>query len=108
MSGDESETPFDSTAENSDDLYIPRGSSHPPDGSVSPDGTVHIVPTVGTAGGWSVQLLIGDYVVHQKYGIGMFTRVVRKAKVLNREEVRAGGAEGEEERSNDCSSRSLS
>mmetsp|Transcript_24990 Transcript_24990/g.36953 ORF Transcript_24990/g.36953 Transcript_24990/m.36953 type:complete len:1110 (+) Transcript_24990:134-3463(+) len=42
---------------------------------------------VGSAGGWTLEVFPGDFVVHRKYGIGRFDRTVIKAKrKLNKEE----------------------
>jgi len=35
---------------------------------------------VGSAGGWSLEVFPGDYVVHRKYGIGRFERTTLKPK----------------------------
>ncbi len=42
---------------------------------------------VGSAGGWTLEVFPGDFVVHRKYGIGRFDRTVIKPKrKLNKEE----------------------
>jgi len=40
---------------------------------------------VGSAGGWSLEVFPGDFVVHRKYGIGRFEGVVVKPKKLSKE-----------------------
>ncbi len=35
---------------------------------------------VGSAGGWSLEIVPGDFVVHKKYGIGRFDRTFKKEK----------------------------
>ena len=45
---------------------------------------------VGSAGGWSLEIFPGDFVVHRKYGIGRFDKTVLKQKAkLSQEEKRA-------------------
>ena len=45
---------------------------------------------VGSAGGWSLEVFPGDYVVHRKYGIGRFDKAVIKAKTkLTKEDEEA-------------------
>lgn len=45
---------------------------------------------VGSAGGWSLEVYPGDYVVHQKYGIGQFRATLVHAKTkLSPEEIAA-------------------
>jgi len=44
---------------------------------------------VGSAGGWSLEVFPGDFVVHRKYGIGRFDGTTTKAKNLNDEERKA-------------------
>jgi len=45
---------------------------------------------VGTAGGWTLEIFPGDFLVHQKYGIGRFEKtVVRKKNKLTKAEVAA-------------------
>lgn len=48
---------------------------------------------IGSAGGWSLEVFPGDYVVHRRYGIGKFeaTRLRPKTK-LNQQEVEARDA----------------
>ena len=42
---------------------------------------------VGSAGGWSLEVFPGDFVVHRKYGIGRFDKTVVKPKTkLSKEE----------------------
>mmetsp|Transcript_32183 Transcript_32183/g.68104 ORF Transcript_32183/g.68104 Transcript_32183/m.68104 type:complete len:1250 (-) Transcript_32183:85-3834(-) len=36
--------------------------------------------SVGSAGGWSLEVFPGDFVVHRKYGIGRYERTVLKSK----------------------------
>jgi transcription-repair coupling factor (superfamily II helicase) len=38
---------------------------------------------VGSAGGWSLEIFPGDFVVHRKYGIGKFERTVVVDKILD-------------------------
>jgi hypothetical protein len=35
---------------------------------------------VGSAGGWSLEVFPGDFVVHRKYGIGRFERTMLRSK----------------------------
>jgi len=45
---------------------------------------------VGSAGGWSLEVFPGDYVVHRKYGIGKFERTCLRPKTrLTDEELKA-------------------
>jgi len=45
---------------------------------------------VGSAGGWTLEIYPGDFIVHQKYGIGRFEQtVVRKKTKLTKGEVAA-------------------
>ena len=45
---------------------------------------------VGSAGGWTLEVFPGDFVVHKKYGIGRFDKTVVKAKKrLTKEEKEA-------------------
>mmetsp|Transcript_17358 Transcript_17358/g.32903 ORF Transcript_17358/g.32903 Transcript_17358/m.32903 type:complete len:1102 (-) Transcript_17358:23-3328(-) len=45
---------------------------------------------VGSAGGWTLEVFPGDYVVHRKYGIGRFDKAVVKSKTkLTKEEKEA-------------------
>ncbi len=45
---------------------------------------------VGSAGGWTLEIFPGDYVVHRKYGIGRFEKTTTTPRLkLTREEVKA-------------------
>ena len=45
---------------------------------------------VGSAGGWSLEVFPGDYIVHRKFGIGRFERTCLRPKTkLNAEEKKA-------------------
>lgn len=45
---------------------------------------------VGSAGGWTLEVFPGDYVVHKKYGIGRFDKAIIKPKTkLTKEEEEA-------------------
>lgn len=53
--------------------------------------------SVGTAGGWSLEVFPGDFVVHRKYGIGRYERTVLKPKTkLTPEEREAAEARRKE------------
>lgn len=48
---------------------------------------------VGSAGGWSLEVFPGDFVVHRKYGIGRFERTcLRPKSKLTQEEIEARDA----------------
>lgn len=45
---------------------------------------------VGSAGGWSLEVFPGDFVVHYKYGIGRYEQaIVKPKKKLTKEEIKA-------------------
>ena len=45
---------------------------------------------VGSAGGWSLEVFPGDFVVHRKYGIGKYEQTIVKPKTkLTKDEVKA-------------------
>ena len=53
--------------------------------------------SVGSAGGWSLEVFPGDFVVHRKYGIGRYDRTVLRPKTkLTPEEKEASDARREE------------
>ncbi len=52
---------------------------------------------VGSAGGWSLEIFPGDFVVHRKYGIGRFEKTCTTPRLkLTREEVKARDARRKE------------
>mmetsp|Transcript_8516 Transcript_8516/g.12477 ORF Transcript_8516/g.12477 Transcript_8516/m.12477 type:complete len:1228 (-) Transcript_8516:444-4127(-) len=52
---------------------------------------------VGSAGGWSLEVFPGDFVVHRKYGIGRFDKTVLKSRTkLSEEEQEARDKRREE------------
>mmetsp|Transcript_10736 Transcript_10736/g.25415 ORF Transcript_10736/g.25415 Transcript_10736/m.25415 type:complete len:1147 (+) Transcript_10736:265-3705(+) len=52
---------------------------------------------VGSAGGWSLEVFPGDFVVHRKYGIGRFEKTTTTPRLkLTRDEVKARDARRKE------------
>ena len=53
--------------------------------------------SVGSAGGWSLEVYPGDFVVHRKYGIGRFDKTVLKSKSkLTEDEEKEQGSRRQE------------
>ena len=66
-------------------FLLPPSSLTPAPKSI-PEAPVGPPITVGSAGGWTLEIIPGDYVVHKKYGIGRFTRSFTKPRKLSRKE----------------------
>ncbi|MBV5333547.1 hypothetical protein JZU54_08490, partial [bacterium] len=53
--------------------------------------------SVGSAGGWSLEVFPGDFVVHRKYGIGKYEKTVLKIKTKLNPEERSAAEERRKE-----------
>jgi superfamily II DNA or RNA helicase len=72
-----------------------RGGRRLPDDVTESKGTLVVRDAlsgvrVGSAGGWTLEVFPGDFVVHRKYGIGRFERTCLRTKTkLSPDEIRA-------------------
>ncbi|KAL3926684.1 MAG: hypothetical protein SGBAC_013374 [Bacillariaceae sp.] len=75
---------WDALESGSEDVKAADGQADTPD-TVQVDGKIVARDTlqgvrVGSAGGWSLEVFPGDFVVHRKYGIGRFERTCLRSK----------------------------